>query len=158
MKKWINWLGIGLLTTAGLLPCSYGQAVPDTVEAPVAQVWDSTAEVTQNESGYYDSAETTADEVFPEWDMENEVPLTSDTLEILRKKKEFEYMQGLDSMLRQLKPIEEEAAPPKPKKQADPIIPPKLIAYLLWLLAIAAVLFILYQLFAGQGRLFARGN
>lgn len=157
MNNWIKWLGISLFTTMGMVSCSYGQAVPDTLRE-VVEVWDSTEVTTNSVNEDYDSEVTTTDETYPEWDMENEMPLISDTLEVLRKKKEFGYMQDLDSLLRGIK-IEQETLPTaKPKKQSKPFIPPYIIAYLLWGLAIGAVLFILYQLFAGQGRLFAPGN
>lgn len=157
MRNWIKRWSIGLLITAGWVPFSYGQSVPDTT-VEMVEAWDSTEVINSDENADYDSAVTTVEDTYPVWELENEMPLNSDTLEVLRQKKEFEYMNNLDSLLRQLRPVEENEAPAKPVKQSSPLIPPKLIAYLLWMLAIAAVLFILYQLFAGQGRLFAPGN
>jgi hypothetical protein len=157
MRNWIKWWVTGQLIIAASVPCIYGQPVPDK-PVDVVEAWDSIGVINSDENADYNSAVTTVADTYPEWELKNKMPLISDTIEALRKKKEFEYMNNLDSLLRQLKPVEENKAPAKPVKQSTSLIPPKLVAYLLWLLAIAAVLFILYQLFAGQGRLFAPGN
>ncbi len=78
-----------------------------------------------------------------------------DTVDALKRKKEFSYMKNLDSLLRNLNidMKEEEMEPP-----SRSIFDIAIIKLLIWGVAIFAVLFMLYQLFAGQQRLFARNK
>jgi hypothetical protein len=77
-----------------------------------------------------------------------------DTIDALKRTKEYAYMQTLDSLLRNLN-VEMNEEPEEPPSKS--IFDIGIIKLIIWGVAIFAVLFILYQLFAGQQSLFA-GN
>jgi hypothetical protein len=97
----------------------------------------------------------------PEEDYEEEEPpeplfLPKDSMDKLRKNGDYGYMKNLDSMLRNL-----EVKAPEPEEPSGPspsIFDLGLVKLIVWGLAIFAVLFILYQLLAGQQNLFYRNK
>lgn len=97
----------------------------------------------------------------PEEDYEEEEPpeplfLPKDSMDKLRRNSDYAYMKNLDSMLRNLEvKAPETEEPSAPSKSIFDIAFVKLIV---WALAIFAVLFILYQLLAGQQNLFYKNK
>jgi hypothetical protein len=101
------------------------QAGGDTVEAPVDD------EEAQYEEDYHELY------YFPD-----------DSIYSMKAKREYEYMKNLDSLLKNLKM---DVAEKKDSNQTNwSIFNIKILRVLIWATAIFAVLFILYQLFAGQ--------
>jgi hypothetical protein len=97
----------------------------------------------------------------PEEDYEEEEPpeplfLPKDSMNKLRKTADYGYMKNLDSLLRNL-----EVKAPEPEEPSQPsksIFDLGLVKLIVWGLAIFAVLFILYQLLAGQQNLFYKNK
>lgn len=97
----------------------------------------------------------------PEEDYEEDEPpeplfLPKDSMDKIRKSADYGYMKNLDSMLRNL-----EVKAPEPEEPSEPsgsIFDIGLVKLLIWGLAIFGVLFILYQLLAGQQNLFYRNK
>jgi len=82
--------------------------------------------------------------------------LPKDSIDRLRKQSDYAYMKNLDSMLRNL-----EVQAPEPEEPSAPsksIFDIAFIKLIVWALAIFAVLFILYQLLAGQQNLFYKNK
>jgi hypothetical protein len=82
--------------------------------------------------------------------------MPADSIASLRRKPEYSYIENLDSLLRNFKmDVAENKKNQPPSKSIFDI---GLVKLLIWSLAIFAVLFILYQLFAGQQNLFYRNK
>jgi Domain of unknown function (DUF4129) len=82
--------------------------------------------------------------------------LPKDSMDKLRRNSDYAYMKNLDSMLRNL-----EAKAPEPEEPSGPsksIFDIAFVKLIVWALAIFAVLFILYQLLAGQQNLFYKNK
>jgi hypothetical protein len=74
----------------------------------------------------------------------------------IRRQKDYAYMKNLDSMLRNL-----QVEAPEPEKESKPsgsLFDIGLVKLLIWGAAIFAVLYILYQLLAGQQNLFYKNK
>ncbi len=86
---------------------------------------------------------------------ENEQPLPfyfpEDSMRKIRAQKDYQYMKRLDSLLRNLKFDLQQT----PEKKSTSIFDLSLVKILLWGLALFAVLYMLYQLFAGRQSLFS---
>lgn len=97
----------------------------------------------------------------PEEDYQEEEPpeplfLPKDSMNKLRRHPDYAYMKNLDSMLRNL-----EVKAPEPEEPSAPsksIFDIAFVKLIVWALAIFAVLFILYQLLAGQQNLFYKNK
>jgi hypothetical protein len=97
----------------------------------------------------------------PEEDYEEEEPpeplfMPKDSMDKIRKSADYGYMKNIDSMLRNL-----EVKAPEPEEPSEPsgsIFDIGLVKLLIWGLAIFGVLFILYQLLAGQQNLFYKNK
>jgi hypothetical protein len=82
--------------------------------------------------------------------------LPSDYSDSQRVKPEYDYLQNLDSLLRNYK--EEEKPPPVSGGSFFSFLNNGFLKVLLWGLAIFAVLYVLYHLIAGQGNLFFKNK
>lgn len=96
-----------------------------------------------------------------EEDYEEEEPpeplfLPKDSMDKIRRSADYGYMKNLDSMLRNLKVKAPE--PDEPSGPSGSIFDIGLVKLLIWGLAIFGVLFILYQLLAGQQNLFYKNK
>ena len=113
--------------------------------------------------GVFDTVQTEAvveppveDSEYYEEDYEEPLPLyfPADSMKDIRSRKEYDYMKNLDSALRNLK-MEMNNKPDEPSRSIFEI---SIVKLLLWGLAILAVLYMLYQLFAGQQSLFSKNK
>ncbi|MCU0403779.1 MAG: hypothetical protein MUE99_04460 [Chitinophagaceae bacterium] len=96
------------------------------------------------------------DSSYEEEEYEEPLPLSfsEDSIRALREQKEYSYMKNLDSALRNLK-MEPQEKPSPPSKSVFDL---SFVRAILWGLAIFAVLYLLFQLFAGQQGLFAKNK
>jgi Domain of unknown function (DUF4129) len=95
-----------------------------------------------------------------EEEIEEETPeplfLPADSMKKISSQQEYAYMKNLDSMLRKL-----EVKAPEPEELPEPsksIFDIALVKLVIWVLAVFAVLYILYQLLAGQQNLFYKNK
>lgn len=95
-----------------------------------------------------------------EYTDEEDVPeplyLPKDSMDKIRKEKDYAYMKNLDSLLRNFR-----VEAPEPEEEAAPsksIFSIGLVKLIIWGAAIFAVLYILYQLLAGQQNLFYKNK
>jgi|694.fasta_scaffold41247_6 hypothetical protein len=95
-----------------------------------------------------------------EMEEEEEAPeplfLPKDSMDKLRKQADYVYMKNLDSSLRNLGVIVPE--PEEPSGASGSIFDIAFVKLIVWGLAIFAVLYILYQLLAGQQNLFYKNK
>jgi hypothetical protein len=115
-------------------------------------------EIYETDTSMVSDEETVAPPVeeFEEEAYEEPIPfyLPEDSLRDIRSKKEYDYMKNLDSLLRNLNiNLAEE-----PKEESRSVFDLSFIKVLIWGLAIFAVLYMLFQLFAGQQSLFSRNK
>ncbi len=124
----------------------------DTVVTDQEEVMAPAIELDEDTSAYVVSPEEYEEDEEAYIPMPLFIPV--DTIEALKRKKEYSYMQNLDSLLKNLnvKMLEEPEDPP-----SKSIFDIGIIKLIIWGVAIFAVLFLLNQLFAGQQSLFA-GN
>jgi hypothetical protein len=81
----------------------------------------------------------------------NELNLSYDSIKNWRNLKEYAYTKYLDSLLKNIKP-KEVKEPPRPRTSLfNGLLNSNIVTVLLWTVAIAFVLFILYRLFLAEG-------
>ncbi len=78
----------------------------------------------------------------------------ADSIQSLRKQKDYLYMAKLDSLLRHYK----EEVPEQEALPSVSLFDGTIIRFILWTIALLAVLYLLFQVFAGKQNLFARNK